>query len=116
MAQLPPEVQRLLIDYQSLQEQYVKLDSELKVLRRELSEIEDVITALKALPEDAEIYKSIGHVLVKRGRDDVLKELEERKELLDIKIKSKENQKKLLEKQLREKEALIKKYLPAQRG
>ncbi len=116
MAQLPPEVQRLLVDYQNLQEQYVRLDSELKVLRRELSEIEDVITTLKTLPEDTDVYKSVGHILVKRRREDVLKELEERKELLDIKIKSKENQLKLLEKQLREKEAIIKKYLPPQRG
>jgi prefoldin beta subunit len=82
---LPPEVQQLLIQYQTLREHHSRIDAELRIIEAELSEIENIMDALKNLGADAELYKAVGHILVKKSKAEVTKELEERKELLIIK-------------------------------
>jgi len=82
---LPPEVQQLLIQYQTLREQHSRIDAELRIIEAELSEIENIMDTLKNLGADAELYKAVGHILVKKSKAEVTKELEERKELLIIK-------------------------------
>jgi prefoldin, beta subunit, archaeal len=82
---LPPEVQQLLIQYQTLREHHSRIDAELRIIEAELSEIENITDTLKNLGDDAELYKAVGHILVKKSKAEVAKELEERKELLIIK-------------------------------
>jgi len=81
---LPPEVQQLIIQYQTLREHYARIETELRTVEAELSEIDSINDALKNLDDSVELYKSVGHVLVKKTRSEVLRELEERKELLTI--------------------------------
>ncbi len=108
---LPPEVQQALVEYENLRNLLAKVETELRLTESELAEIEDILLNLKDLPEDVELYKSIGHILIKKKKDDVVKELEERKELLKVKGQKYKNQVEILRKQLAESEKKLKDLL-----
>jgi prefoldin beta subunit len=101
---LPPEVQQLILQYQTLREHYLKIETELRVVEAELSEIDNILGNIKNLSDNAELYKAVGHILVKRTKSEVVKELEERKELLVIKREKYRKQLEFLNKQLSEAE------------
>lgn len=99
---LPPEVQQLIIQYQTLREHYAKIEAELRITEAELNEIDNIMDTLKNLDENAELYKATGHIIVKKTKSDVVKELEERKELLVIKRDKYKKQLEFLSKQINE--------------
>jgi prefoldin beta subunit len=108
---LPPEVQQLIAQYQAMKESYVKVDSELKLVEAEISEIDNVLENLQYLQNSTEVYKLIGQVLVKKSKDEVVKELQERKELLSLKKEKYKKQLEVLGKQLSDLEAKIREVL-----
>ena len=108
---LPPEVQQLIAQYQAMRESYVKVDSELKLVEAEISEIDNVLENLQYLQNSTEVYKLIGQVLVKKSKDEVVKELQERKELLNLKKEKYKKQLEVLGKQLSDLEAKIREVL-----
>ncbi|WFO76055.1 prefoldin subunit beta [Desulfurococcaceae archaeon MEX13E-LK6-19] len=109
--QLPPEVQQALVEYENLRNTLAKVEAELRLTESELAEIEDILANLKELPDDVEVYKSVGHVLFRKKKEDVIKELEERKELLQIKQQKYKNQVELLRKQVSEAEKKLRDLL-----
>ncbi len=67
----------------------------------ELNETSSAIEEIKKVKED-EIYKITGQIMIKANKEDILKELEEKKKLLELRISSIEKQEKLLEKKSEE--------------
>lgn len=108
---LPPEVQQLLVQHQTLRDHYTRIEAELRIVEAELSEIDSIIDALKNLSDDAEVYKAVGHVLVRKTKADIWKELEERKELLVIKRDKYKKQLDFLSKQINDLENKIREAL-----
>ncbi|MEM4717235.1 MAG: prefoldin subunit beta [Desulfurococcaceae archaeon] len=108
---LPPEVQQLVIQYQTLRDHYARIETELRVVEAELSEIDNIMDTLKNLSDDAELYKAVGHVLVRKTKSDVVKELEERKELLTIKRDKFRKQLEFLTKQINDLENKLREAL-----
>jgi prefoldin beta subunit len=108
---LPPEIQRLLVQYQSVREHYTRIEAELRAVEAELSEIDSINDTLKNLDDNVELYKSVGHILVKKTRSEVLKELEERKELLTIKRDKYRKQLEFLNKQIQDLENKLREAL-----
>jgi prefoldin beta subunit len=53
----------------------------------EMMESEKALETLNEVTGDSKVYKSVGAVLVEKPRDAVVKELEERKEFLDMRMK-----------------------------
>ncbi len=92
MSQLPPDVQKRLIELQKMTEDAARLESEIRVLERELNEINEVLSAISGLPDDAPVYKSVGHILVRKTKSEVAKELEDRKEIVEMKLGAKRKQ------------------------
>jgi len=109
--QLPPEVQQALAQYQALRDSYLRIDAELKLIETELVDIDNIMQTLNTLEGDAEVYKMVGHVLVKKRKEEILKELEERKEILSIKREKGKKQLEILEKQIRELENKLREML-----
>lgn len=109
--QLPPEIQKMIAQYQAIRENYVKLDVELKAVESELIDIDHLLNVLRGLDENAELYKLVGHVLIKTSRDVVIKELEERREILALKKDKYSKQLELIGKQLKEYEDKIRESL-----
>jgi len=56
------------------------------MLEAEMSEADRAIEELKKAAIDAIVYKQAGSVLIKSNKDDLLKELEEKKELTKTRI------------------------------
>jgi prefoldin beta subunit len=53
----------------------------------EMMESEKALETLKDVSSDSKVYKSVGAVLVEKPKDDVVAELDERKEFLEMRIK-----------------------------
>lgn len=96
---LPPELQARLVQLQQLQEQLKLVLAQKQNVEAELKEVDHVLTELSKMSDDVELYKSIGHILVKTSKENLMKELTERKEILELRIKTLEKQEAYLQKQ-----------------
>lgn len=77
-------------------------------------EIESALEELDKNPE--EVYKTVGPILVKSTKDDVVKELEESKEDFELKIKTLESQEKKITEKLKESQEKFREFMPAGKG
>jgi len=84
-------------------------------LQAELLEVEGALKELEKVSDD-KVYKVIGRIMVSRPKDEVVKELSERKETLTIRVQSLQKQESLLRKQLEELEKKLRKKLGGQVG
>ncbi len=108
---LPPEIQQAIIEFENIRNMLAKVETELRLTESELLEIDEVIANIKDLPDDVELYKSVGHILIKKDRESLMKELEERKELLQLKQQKYRNQLEQLRKQFSESEKRLRELL-----
>jgi prefoldin beta subunit len=84
--ELPPWVREQVSRLQQLQQNLQAIMTQKQQLEVEMVETDRALQELKkAGPEDT-IYKNAGSVLVKAKKEDVIKELEERKELSNTRI------------------------------
>jgi prefoldin beta subunit len=83
---IPPQFQEQLAKLQQLQQTLQIVLTQKQQLELELSDAERSLTELEKLTDTAVIYKSIGSLLVKSDRPNVIKELTERKELLKTRV------------------------------
>lgn len=83
---LPPQVQERLLRFQQLQQTLQSVSMQKQQLELELTEVDQALSELEKLTDEAVIYKSIGSLLVKSERQKVMAELKERKELLNTRI------------------------------
>ncbi len=87
IGQLPPQVQERLQRLQNLQNTLQQLMVQKQRIEMEAVESDKALETLKATDVDKKVYKSVGAVLVERSKEDVVKELEDRKEFLDMRMK-----------------------------
>jgi prefoldin beta subunit len=102
MEELPPQLRHQIAQFQQAQQQAQALTVQKQQLELALHETERALEELDKLEEGATVYKSVGGILIKAGRDDVKKELTERKETLDLRIKTVERQEGRILERLRE--------------
>jgi prefoldin beta subunit len=86
ISKLPPQVQQRLLRLQQLQQTLQAVLTQKQQLELELNEVEQALSELEKLTDKAVIYKSIGSLLVKSKRTKVTTELNERKDLLNMRI------------------------------
>ena len=82
ISRLPPQVQERLLRYQQLQQSLQSVLVQKQQVELELTEIEQALSELQKMADDAVIYKSIGSLLVKSEKAKTIADLNERKELL----------------------------------
>ena len=87
IGQLPPQVQERLQRLQNLQNTLQQLLVQKQRIEIELMESTKALETLNEVQSESKVYKSVGAVLVEKPKDDVVKELEERKEFLDMRMK-----------------------------
>jgi prefoldin beta subunit len=118
--QIPPELQTQIMKLQQLQDQLNRLLAEKSIIDSELREINTVLDELSKLPQDAVIYEIVGNLLVKKDKGSVEKNLNERKELLELRSKVYQRNETNLRRQLEEVQKkvneLLAKYYPQLRG
>ena len=60
-------------------------------------ELNEIANALEEIKKSNEIYRILGGVLIKVGKEDIQKELEEKKKIMSLRIDSIEKQEELLD-------------------
>ncbi|UCF58941.1 MAG: prefoldin subunit beta [Candidatus Bathyarchaeota archaeon] len=86
ISKLPPQVQQRLLRLQQLQQTLQAVLTQKQQLELEFTEVEQALSELEKLTDSATIYKSIGSLLVKAKKGKVTTELNERKDLLSMRI------------------------------
>jgi len=102
ISKLPPQVQQRLVRLQQLQQTLQGVLTQKQQLELELTEIEQALDELEKLTDNATIYKSIGSLLVKSEKGKVTTDLNERKELLDMRVNVLGKQEERLRSQVKE--------------
>jgi len=111
-------VERLPPDLEAKYNKYLKTRETLMVVLREktaieanLAEIDNVLRTLQDLSDDAEIFKAVGYIMVRTSKNDVVKELEQRKEDLQLRLTVLKQQEESLKKELERLESELKRML-----
>jgi len=86
IARLPPQVQERLLRLQQLQQTLQSVLAQKQQVELELTEIEQALSELQKTADDTVIYKAIGSLLVKAEKAKVTADLNERKELLNMRV------------------------------
>ena len=84
--ELPPWVREQVSRLQQLQQNLQAIMMQKQQLEVEMLETDKALQELKKASPDDAIYKNAGSVLIKAKKEDVLKELEEKKELSNTRI------------------------------
>ncbi|RFA96903.1 prefoldin subunit beta [Pyrobaculum aerophilum] len=116
MAQIPPSLQDLVNRFNQAQAQLQNVLLRKQQYEAELKEVEKAISEIERLPQDAKIFKNVGNFLVPQSRDVALQELRDRKELLELHVKTLTRQESMLREQLDKLREEINKELAKLRG
>ncbi len=102
LAKLPPQVQERLLRLQQLQQTLQSVLAQKQQVELELTEIEQALGELQKVADDAVIYRAIGSLLVKTDKAKVTADLNERKELLNMRATVLGKQEERLRSQMKE--------------
>ena len=108
---LPEKVKEQVIRLQQLQNTLQALVLQRQTAELELRNVERAIEELEKASEDAVIYKSAGPLLVMRDRESLVKELNERKEILNARLKVLERQEERTRERIRELQSSVQREL-----
>jgi prefoldin beta subunit len=92
--------QELLMQFQTLQEQLQNIMIQKENGKLQVLEIDNALEELKKTKD--KVYKSSGMILIKKDPKTIAKELEDKKENLEIRVKNLEKQDKLIKDKLME--------------
>lgn len=92
MERLPQQLRHQLSQFQQTQQQAQALMAQKQQLELALRETERALKELEKLKEGSPIYRSVGGILAKAERPEVEMQLKDRKETLDLRIKTVERQ------------------------
>ena len=84
MGELPPEVEKKLVEFQNMQEQLQLFASQKMQAKMQAEEIEGAIAAVKEAA--GKVFKSAGFVVIESDKETLLKELAEKKESADLRL------------------------------
>ena len=85
MTSIPPEIQQILVQIEQLKQQYQVIQGQRVSLEARYNEIKNALSELEKSQEKS-VYKSIGAILVRKNKEDIINELKEEKELLEVRI------------------------------
>ena len=85
---LSPKLQQELLQFQQIQQQAQMIVQQRLQMELQLKETEKAIEEVSKLKGTPEIYKNIGPLLIKSSKKDVSEELAEKKETLELRIKT----------------------------
>ena len=91
--EIPKNVQDQILQYQQLEQQLEAMYLQRSQLATQIAEVKGATEALEKAEDDVVVFEAAGNILVRRpGKDTVPKDLKERLELLEIRLKSLEKQ------------------------
>ncbi|MHA1734499.1 MAG: prefoldin subunit beta [Promethearchaeota archaeon] len=100
--EIPPQLKDQLNRFQAMQNRLDMLRQQKITLQTELNSTDSAISALEVEGDDAQVYKSVGGIMLKVERGKLLEELKERKETTEMRITTIEKQETRMTQQLEE--------------
>ena len=88
--ELPEKAKEKIAELQMLQQRLTLFNSQRQQFQIQLAEVENALGELAKAK--APVYKMVGELLVEKGIDDLKKELADKKEELDLRVKTLEKQ------------------------
>ncbi|MEM2094727.1 MAG: prefoldin subunit beta [Candidatus Bathyarchaeia archaeon] len=99
---IPPQLQEQLQRLQQLQQTLQAVVAQRQQLELESAEIDRALGELEKLPDDSTVYKSIGSILVKTSKAEVVADLQERKALCTTRVSILQRQQSRADERIRE--------------
>jgi prefoldin beta subunit len=96
MSALSPKVQNQIAMLQQMQQQMQTIGAQKAQYEMAVREAKRAIEELTDVAEDAPVFMSVGAVMMEKKKDDVLKNLNDKIETLELRIKSLEKQEGML--------------------
>ncbi|MEM5823772.1 MAG: prefoldin subunit beta [Archaeoglobaceae archaeon] len=112
MSELPPQLQNLIAQLQQVQQQLQLVITQKAQLEALLEEAKQALGEVQNVDENTPIYKTVGSILVKESKEKIVKELTEKVDSYDIRIKTLTRQ----EERLRERFAELQKKIQGMLG
>jgi len=97
---IPPEVEAKYTKYVKLRDTLSAITQERVTLEGAISEIDDVLDKVSRLSADVDLYRLVGHIMVKSSRDEVIAELKNRREELELRLKAVKSQEEYLRREV----------------
>lgn len=110
---MSPQLRQQLAQFQAVQQQAQTLAVQRSQMEFQLKDLERTLELLDGTKEDAELYKSSGAILVRSEKGKLLEELKEKKDTLELRIKTLQKQEKRFEGKMKEMQEDIRKALSA---
>ena len=85
---LTPEAQQMLIRHQTFQQQLQTIMLQKESISGQSVELEMALTELKKADAKEEVYKAVGSILIKSTKSELEKELREKKETIEVRLKT----------------------------
>ena len=101
MKQLDEETAKQIQDLQVLEQNTQNLLIQKQAFQLELSETENALEEIKKSGD--EVYKIVGQIMIKARKQELEKDLKQKKEIIDLRLKSMEKQESFLKEQLTKK-------------
>ena len=97
MDEVSPKIQNQLAQFQQLQQQLQAILGQKYQMEAQLKEMERTVEELDKTADDVPIYKSVGSLLIRaKDKATVLKEIENDKESLGLRVKTLDRQEKYM--------------------
>ncbi|MEM4156310.1 MAG: prefoldin subunit beta [Archaeoglobaceae archaeon] len=116
MSEFPPQVQKLVAQLQQIQQQLQLVVNQKAQIEAMFEETKQALEELQNVSEETPIYKAVGSILVREGKEKVVRELNEKKESFEIRIKTLERQEERLKERFAELQKKLQGLLGQQAG
>ncbi|MFH1229330.1 MAG: prefoldin subunit beta [Candidatus Aenigmatarchaeota archaeon] len=107
---ITPEMQQMLMELQAYQQQMQTVMMQKESLSSQSMDADKALEELKKATSD-EVYKAVGPILIKSTRKDLELELSEKKETIELRLKSLQKQEDRLKDKLSENQGKFEEFL-----
>jgi prefoldin beta subunit len=112
---ITPETQQMLIELQTFQQQMQTVMMQKESLNIQKMELDKALEELKKVTTE-DVYKAVGPILIKSTKKDLDKELTEKNETIELRLKSLQKQEDRIKERLKEVQGKFEEFLKASQG
>jgi prefoldin beta subunit len=110
---ITPEAQQILLELQTFQQQMQTVLIQKETLNIQNMEIDKALEELKKVKNE-DVFKAVGPILIKSEKGELEKELNEKKETIDLRLKSLQKQENRMKERLDESQKKLEAILKGQ--
>ena len=110
---ITPEAQQILLELQAFQQQMQTVLIQKETLNIQNMEIDKALEELGKV-KDEDVFKAVGPILIKSDKEKLKKELNEKKETIDLRLKSLQKQENRMKERLEESQKKLEEILKGQ--